>query len=222
MKDLDQWHEGNHTAPELAEAITQGFSAWKAGQRRPVQFFHLRGLNTALSAQDKIGWKEAFEGRWHTSFAQVQNAYFRSLGFARTGRRWLISLIRKMWEIAWDLWEERNGIQEELREQRTREDALERIDKAYAIGPAGLHPGSRRLFTSASLEERKTQTTQSLLSWLLRVELAQRTAQLNPPKLTLDQIKRARQERSRAKKAKDVVQTDRQRTFMTQWRNSTA
>jgi hypothetical protein len=27
-----------------------------------------------------------------------------------TGKRWVIALIRKLWLVAWDLWEHRNGI----------------------------------------------------------------------------------------------------------------
>jgi hypothetical protein len=28
----------------------------------------------------------------------------------RTGKRWTVALITKLWDIAWDLWEHRNGI----------------------------------------------------------------------------------------------------------------
>jgi hypothetical protein len=28
----------------------------------------------------------------------------------RTGKRWAIALIQKMWDTAWDLWEHRNGV----------------------------------------------------------------------------------------------------------------
>jgi hypothetical protein len=222
IEELDTWMHSVNTAPELASAIKAGFNAWRAGARRPATNYSLRGLNQALVEQDRIGWKAAFEGRWHTDFVCIQQAYFRALGFSRTGRRWLISLIKKLWEIAWDLWEERNGIQEALREQKVREDALVRVAQVYAIGPVGLHPGSRRLFTSVSLEQRNTQNTQSLLSWLLRIEQAQEHARLHPPQVTQDQIKRARQERTRAVKAARVVQQERQSDFMTRWRNASA
>jgi hypothetical protein len=214
---LSTWMAQQQTAPELHEALKDGFTAWRAGQRRPMKSYQLRGLNVALVKQDRLGWKDAFEGRWAPDFADVQHAYFKALGIRRTGRRWLISLITKLWNIAWDLWEERNGIQAERREKSTREDALTRIREAYDIGPAGLHPGSRRLFTSVTLEVRLTHNTQSLVSWLLRIEQAQAAALLNPPKITQDQVRRARQERRRAATSQRAVQAERQGAFMKRW-----
>jgi hypothetical protein len=175
-----------------------------------------------MTSQDNLGWKAAFEGKWHKDFASIQQSYLRSMGHQRTGRRWLISLIKKLWEVAWDLWEDRNGIQAGLREQQLREEALQRITDAYARGPSGLHPASRKLFTSVSLEQRLSQRTQSLLSWLLRIEKAQEQARLHPSQITQDQVTRARKERSRAKKAANAEQLVRQRTFMTEWRQAAA
>jgi len=31
----------------------------------------------------------------------------------KTGKRWLTALIQKMWKVAWDLWEHRNGVRHE-------------------------------------------------------------------------------------------------------------
>jgi hypothetical protein len=40
----------------------------------------------------------------------VQQAYLQQIGSRRTGKRWVIELIKKLWHFAWDLWEHRNGI----------------------------------------------------------------------------------------------------------------
>jgi hypothetical protein len=36
--------------------------------------------------------------------------YYNSIMSNRNGHRWLSSIIKKLWNIAWDLWEHRNGV----------------------------------------------------------------------------------------------------------------
>jgi hypothetical protein len=36
--------------------------------------------------------------------------HYINIGERKTGKRWISSLIKKLWEIAWDLWEHRNGV----------------------------------------------------------------------------------------------------------------
>jgi hypothetical protein len=45
-----------------------------------------------------------------TKWREDQSRYLSSIGSAKASRRWVESLIRKLWEVAWDLWEHRNGI----------------------------------------------------------------------------------------------------------------
>jgi hypothetical protein len=43
----------------------------------------------------------------------------------RSGRRWLISLIKKMWDIAWDFWSHRNGVAHQKAQQLNSSDQLQ-------------------------------------------------------------------------------------------------
>ena len=40
--------------------------------------------------------------------AEIQNLHLQSLGAKTTGKIWISSLISKMWDVAWDLWNFRN------------------------------------------------------------------------------------------------------------------
>jgi hypothetical protein len=40
----------------------------------------------------------------------AQQAYYCLIKSKRSGKRWTVELIKKMWAIAWDLWDHRNGI----------------------------------------------------------------------------------------------------------------
>lgn len=46
-------------------------------------------------------------GWWAKGWAEIQQAYFVSLSRCNTGKRWLSQLIRKQWEVSWDLWRHR-------------------------------------------------------------------------------------------------------------------
>ena len=50
------------------------------------------------------------EGLPVVGWAEVQQRYFAWVKSKYSGRRWLSELIRKLWNVAWDLWEHRNGI----------------------------------------------------------------------------------------------------------------
>jgi hypothetical protein len=43
-------------------------------------------------------------------WATTQQRYYNLLKSPRTRRRWAIAIITKLWNVAWDLWEHRNGI----------------------------------------------------------------------------------------------------------------
>ena len=43
-------------------------------------------------------------------WARAQEDYYRWLGIRRTGERWVSEVIKKLWNISWDLWQDRNDI----------------------------------------------------------------------------------------------------------------
>ena len=43
-------------------------------------------------------------------WARAQDIYFKWMGIRRTGKRWVISLIKRLWEISWDIWDDRNRV----------------------------------------------------------------------------------------------------------------
>jgi len=43
-------------------------------------------------------------------WANIQQDFLNSIRSRRTGRRWPIPVIKKMWDVSWDLWNHRNGV----------------------------------------------------------------------------------------------------------------
>jgi hypothetical protein len=52
---------------------------------------------------------EKYAGRVK-SWQATQQIYFARIGSSRSPKRWTIALIQKLWEVAWNMWEHRNGI----------------------------------------------------------------------------------------------------------------
>jgi hypothetical protein len=57
-----------------------------------------------------MGWENFFMGLPSNGWASIQNSYFLKLGSKKTGKRWLVAIIRKQWMIAWDIWNYCNGL----------------------------------------------------------------------------------------------------------------
>jgi hypothetical protein len=132
------------------------------------------GLLQAIAAQDRIGWLAFFEGCIAIEWAGVQEAHFVWLGRRNTGKRWATSLIVKLWEVAWDLWDHRNQIKKNLETAQdiVRGEALVlAISSEYAFGRSGLPQRDWRLFNRPLLSALAS-SLHYLEAWLLRVQTA--------------------------------------------------
>jgi hypothetical protein len=132
------------------------------------------GLLLAIAAQDRIGWRAFFEGCIAVEWSGVQEAHYLWLGRRNTGKRWATSLIVKLWEIAWDLWDHRNQIKINsvtAQDLARRDSILQAVRSEYATGRVGLPRRDWCLFKRPLLTLLET-SPQYLDAWLLRVTIA--------------------------------------------------
>jgi hypothetical protein len=108
--ELESWLDKQQTHPELLKELMNGLRAWSVGVVRMTSYGTSDSIREAVEQQDEIGWSNMIEGWVAIGWTEVQEAYYRSLGSRRTGLRWTVAIINKLWDIAWDLWEQRNGI----------------------------------------------------------------------------------------------------------------
>ncbi len=179
-EELDKWMRKRETCPEIAAIIRSRFRSWRANTRQETFRTTKYGIRAALEAQDKITWRAAFEGFWSTKWALAQERYYRHRGSQKSGYRWLVRLIRRIWEIAWDLWEDRNECNASRQKEAERIRLRDLIIDEYLAGFKKLHRSSRRLFSRISLFTRITHSTQRMQGWLLRVAAARARAALDP------------------------------------------
>ena len=107
----------------------------------PVMF------HSAFQTQDEFGWNTFLDGFLVSQWASTMDQYLRSINSKVTIRRWMTAIIRKLWEISWDLWEQRNDHLHRRDESRLVAQLDADITAAFQLGPSTVSRSSRNLFT---------------------------------------------------------------------------
>jgi hypothetical protein len=143
--------EEAQTDPEIRTAIETRLSQWSDKlPLLPIQTNSV-GLQDAIQSQDAIGWWDNFfEGCIAKDWEQAQDAYYKWCRSRKSARRWTTALIQKLWNVAWDLWEHRNGIVHAAENAEIIHGMAEidiEICAQFQQGPHGLQQRDHGLFT---------------------------------------------------------------------------
>jgi hypothetical protein len=107
---LQTWMTKALTLPEVQQAILSRLQTVRNPEEAtPVPAYAWPGLNELILEQDAIGWRNFLEGGILQAWAAKQQEYFNWMQQRNTGKRWITTLIKKLWEISWNMWEQRNG-----------------------------------------------------------------------------------------------------------------
>ena len=163
---LKQHLRQTNTMPSITMLILSRLQAWRADEEDPT--FVPASIRQAIEAQDDIGWKSAFHGFWSDHWSTLQDEYFRLNNIRQTGARWLSALIRKLFDVAWDQWQYRNGIVHAAVEGQDEHQLNLDILDEYIQGFQGFALSIRPL-TSLSSFEVLSWSKPTKQSWLRRV-----------------------------------------------------
>jgi len=108
LEDLATLMHQMETDPTLIHIILVYLRGWWSNEA--VFYQPPRQFQELLQDQQKVGWRRFFEGWLVCSWAEKQQRYYTLLRSGKTGRRWAGAIVVKLWNIAWDMWEHRNGI----------------------------------------------------------------------------------------------------------------
>jgi hypothetical protein len=108
MTNLENWLTKYQTDPDIKHAILSHLKTWRHDQPQASLTPFL--LENTILKQSQIGWRRFFEGWLVQEWTDAQQAYYKISKSLRSGKRWTIELIKKLWDVAWDLWEHRNSI----------------------------------------------------------------------------------------------------------------
>ena len=175
LAELENWLRDNKTCPDLRKLLVQAIDQWRLGAEvKNLETFEFEHCEGVYAAQRQIGWRQLMGGCLSNEWARAQEAYFKWLGMRRTGERWVVELIKKLWGIAWDLWQDRN--------ERLHRSSIEAVlsgvatlDKAireeYQLGNENLPQIVRDKFPD-DIEEVLSRTLIQKKSWFVLVRAA--------------------------------------------------
>ena len=108
--------------------------------------FNDPALYQFLSKQDAIGWKACIDGLLVKEWAALQASHFEIIDLRRSGKRWAVALIKKLWDTAcWDMWDHCNRVHDNETGVRAIELHWAFRDQ-FHLGSQGVTVQARRLF----------------------------------------------------------------------------
>jgi hypothetical protein len=134
------------TAPPIITAIMTRIQQWQNhgdNHLPPLCQWDIYGSHHAAESQDKIGWYNFLLGRMSKKWAGSQQRYIDSMKRKNSGRRWTALVIQKALDIAWDMWEQRNDINQNTMHPRWVTDVEEikaQLQASYQCGRNSLLP----------------------------------------------------------------------------------
>ena len=170
LERLDYWMRDHNTAPSIRTDILAHLRAWKQGARDGVGPSASITL-PALLEQDEIGWDAFLEGRVSNQWIGIQQRYLLSIKSMASSSRWLAALITKLWDVAWDQWEHRNGIVHQGAEATALKHLQQEIDRVLSEGRRTVLENDRQFFASPNQVRKAKPDYQR--AWLRSVKAAQ-------------------------------------------------
>jgi len=129
--------------------------------------------------QTGIGWANALN-RWLTTEWQAQQeAYWAQWKQKKSSHRWVSALIKKLWDIAWDMWEHQNKA---LHSSETHRDNIldssinEQVQALYARGLQAVPQDAFSMFRE-SLATLLSKPSQYIEHWVTSVKAAMQQKQ---------------------------------------------
>jgi hypothetical protein len=109
LANLNVWLIKANTLPDLRKAIISRLRSWRNATAPQPPSYTWPGVNDLVLLQDLVGWRSFLEGGVLQAWAAKQQDYYNWLQRRNTGKRWVTTLIKKLWQISWNMWEHRNG-----------------------------------------------------------------------------------------------------------------
>ena len=111
LKEMKCWMNSIDTHPDIIAFVISGLSSWLSS----ANDFHLdvtvdHDMLLAFKIQINLGWESFLLGMVAKQIIQQQQSYYSSIQSRKTGTRWGIRLIGKLWLFIQQLWIHRNNI----------------------------------------------------------------------------------------------------------------
>jgi hypothetical protein len=160
IRDLRVWMLAEFTDPLIVEAFCSGLLSWQSQG--------IRLTNEIGYCQDILGWQQLFEGYMSKLWLETQSSTFQSTKIKRNLLQWLSAIIKKLWQIALNMWDLRNSAEHEHDNDELSKRLNTEITGLIALHPnqsdGPLHPSEIYKLRSAQIFYK--------LAWILNIRAA--------------------------------------------------
>ena len=176
LASLASWMTAQGTAPPVQQALLDGIAYW----RSPLWSLapDSSGSNPAASAvaeQDQIGWDGLFFGRLAAHWALVQHQYWERRQRRKSAKKWAATLSRRIWEIPWKLWMDRNDVlhrQDDARQRAIRSELVDAYIREAFLGEKDHLPQAERAMFKKGVQATLAQPLATKEAWVLSIRAA--------------------------------------------------
>jgi hypothetical protein len=175
MNTFSTWLAAQNTFPSLTQLFVDRLTAWRNNRKIHFPEPQAAYLATAYHEQSDIGWYNFLQGRISNHWVAIQSAYYKHLGSLQTGHTWARKLIHQLWDISWNMWQNRNHILHNVHtESDTRlSNKLDTyIRKEFDIDIDGLAPTHHYMVRRTRLHRLLLWGNQEKSAWLNTIKLA--------------------------------------------------
>ena len=170
--------EENDTSPAIRRAIQEGIEHWRSPMwhSAPSVASH-HSTARAVGSQNDIGWQGIFFGWIAAEWQHEQRRYWERNRSRKSAGKWASTLIRRIWEIPWKQWVDRNDTLHRQKEGEHHKLKTERVDeyirRTFDDGPAGLPALEQGMFRrgKAAVLALPAETKEA---WMRSIEAARR------------------------------------------------
>ena len=111
MMNLEHSLTKLHCPSDFPSALIEQLTAWRNDEPSPSSQAYSTHTKAMIEAQLGIGWGHALDGcihlTWRTEMTSFSNA---KTNHKFSPKRWTTAIIRKMWDVSWDMWDQRNAV----------------------------------------------------------------------------------------------------------------
>ena len=117
LDKLSETCETHHTYAPFRQLLLEGFRQWLDPDNSPLDQVQIatytNELHPLIHAQNSIGWRQLFNGRFSQKWGDIQNDHlFRNRQHLPTtkssGQKWQVAIITAIWEQWYLVWRLRN------------------------------------------------------------------------------------------------------------------
>jgi len=169
------WLKDEQTDKTIREQLLVHLTNWNPTNTPPTN--HDSTNDPSAESGKQYIWDGWLQREWRDRQDQI----WKQMRSRKSSKRWTSELIKKLWNVAWDMWDQRNEALHESslnREQILEKDTNDQIKQIYAVGIGQLTRTDFALMKNP-IEHQLQLPLQTKRQWVASIEAALQRKQLH-------------------------------------------